>query len=104
MPTIQAALIQHGVPEAKLRRFVPGADLLERLRDGPVMANTDGEPMTQDDIQDFERQALFNQRTSDQADGWASVSQMSTGAVQNPTMQQDGEMEQSSQGIPDSQA
>ena len=68
------------------------------------MANTDGEPMTQEDIQDFERQALFNQRTSDQADGWASVSQISTGAVENQNMQPDGEMEQSSQGIPDSQA
>jgi hypothetical protein len=104
MPTIQAALIAHGVPEVLLRQFVPGADLLEHLRDGPVMANTQGEAMTQNDIQHFERETLFNQRTSDQADGWASVSQISTGAVENQNMQPDGEMEQSSQGIPDSQA
>jgi hypothetical protein len=76
-PKVQEHLIQNGLPPKMLEQFAASVSLLEKLRDAPVMADTSGEAMSSEAVQEWEQKAQFNQKRGEAADGWASASQVS---------------------------
>ena len=106
-PSVQQQLIQNGVPQTLLNQFSPGVALLEKIRDAPPMADTSGQVMSNENVQQWEGKVLFNQRAAEACDGWASASQVSmeyhTAEGQNQNIEQDSQMNQADQVIEDSQ-
>ena len=101
-PKVLQHLVQNGVPQHLLNQFQPGMALLEKLRDASPMADTDGQPMTPEAIQDWERKTQFDERRGRAADGWASASQVSAD-IQSAVAQPNTQVQQMDQDVEDSQ-
>ena len=101
-PKVLQHLVQNGVPQHLLNRFQPGMVLLEKLRDAAPMADTDGQMMTPEAVEEWELKTQFDERRGRTADGWTSASQVSAD-IQSAVAQPNTQVQQIDQDVEDSQ-